>query len=87
MCWRAHHTDMDRPGMLNHHECFALWHIPSSTLLVRTDMPGEVLERIEVVTSSGLVLDELMLDVERDGALMGTQHLGAGMLAVLQRYG
>lgn len=78
---------MEKPGILDHHECFVLWHIPSSTLLVRTDTPIEVLQRIEAVTSNGLVLEELMLNVERDDSAIGTQHLGAGMLAVLQQYG
>jgi hypothetical protein len=63
---------------------FALWHIPSSTLLVTTDTPGEVVRRIEAVLSDGIVLGELMLNVERCGSVVGDQHIGSQMLIALR---
>jgi hypothetical protein len=66
---------------------FALWHIPSSTLLVTTRMADEVVRRIESVVSDGVVLSELMLNVERGGAVMGDQHIGAQMLIALRTAG
>ena len=66
-----------------HNQTFTLWHIPSSTLLVRTDVATEVEQRINLATSTGIVIDELMLSVEKTGSLVGKQHLGSGMLVAL----
>jgi hypothetical protein len=68
-----------------HHQ-FALWHIPTSTLVLATDLPAEILRRIEKMTSTGLSLDEMMLNVERQGTPLETQYLGSGILAALDRY-
>ena len=66
---------------------FALWHIPSSTLLVSTVCVNEVRRRIEALVSDGVVLSELMLNVERCGAVVGDQHIGAHMLIALRTSG
>jgi hypothetical protein len=66
---------------------FALWHIPSSTLLVTTACVNEVRRRIEALVSDGVVLSELMLNVERCGAVVGDQHIGAQMLIALRTSG
>ena len=66
---------------------FALWHIPSSTLLVTTTTPGEVVHRIESVVARGIAISELMLNVEHAGAAVVDQHLGSHMLTVLRAPG
>jgi cytochrome c-type biogenesis protein CcmH/NrfF len=66
-----------------HNATFSLWHIPTSTLLVSTNVVTEVERRIDQATSSGIVVDELMLNVEQAGSLVGTQHLGSHMLIAL----
>jgi hypothetical protein len=66
-----------------HNTTFSLWHIPTSTLLVSTNVATEVERRIDLATSSGIVMDELMLNVEQAGSLIGKQHLGSYMLTVL----
>jgi hypothetical protein len=63
---------------------FSLWHIPSSTLLVTSEIVGEVVRRIEAVLSDGVVLGELMLNVERCGAIVGDQHIGSQVLIALR---
>lgn len=67
----------------SHNQTFTLWHIPTSTVLVKTDVATEVEQRIISATSTGIVMDELLLDVEQAGALVGQQHLGPCMLAAL----
>jgi hypothetical protein len=63
---------------------FSLWHIPSSTLLVSSEIAGEVVRRIETVLSDGVVLGELMLNVERCGAVVSDQHIGSQVLIALR---
>jgi hypothetical protein len=62
---------------------FALWHIPSSTLLVTTTTPGDVVRRIESVVAEGIGITELMLNVEHGNTVAVDQHLGTQMLRVL----
>ena len=62
---------------------YSLWHIPTSTLLVMTNAVAEVMRRIELATTEGVFLAELMLNVDHDGSLVGKQHLGPCMLDAL----
>jgi hypothetical protein len=79
-----HHGDMKATmSCASHNTTFTLWHIPTSTLLVSTNVATEVERRIDLATSSGIVMDELMLNVEQDGSLVGKQHLGPYMLIAL----
>jgi len=80
----CHHSHMNAmTGCAHPHVIYSLWHIPTSTLLVSTDMAREVERRIELVTSRGLILDELMLHIEQAGSLIGKQHLGSCMMVAL----
>ena len=63
---------------------FALWHLPSSTLLVTTSVRGEVVRRIETVVAEGIALDDLMLNVEHGDDGKVDQLLGPRMLTALQ---
>ncbi len=69
----------------SHNATYYLWHIPTSTLLVSTNVATEVERRIDQATSSGIVVDELMLNVEQADSLVGTQHLGSHMLIALHK--
>lgn len=66
---------------------YSLWHIPTSTLLVTTHAADEVVRRINLATADGIILSELLLNVEHDGALVGKQHLGLRILDVLHIQG
>ena len=82
-----HHRNMKATmRCASHNPTFTLWHIPTSTLLVRTDVATEVEQRINLVTSTGVVMDELMLNVEQAGVLVGRQHLGSCMLVALHTH-
>lgn len=65
---------------------YSLWHIPTSTLLVTTTVATEVEHRIDMATASGIVMEELMLNVEQAGSLVGAQHVGAYMLTALHNH-
>lgn len=81
------HTDrMEASLSTHHHDQFALWHIPTSTLLLASDLPAEILGRIENMIATGCELDEMMLNIERHGSSLDAQFLGRGILAALDRY-
>jgi|GEM_PF-2783619 len=72
-----------RTSDAHHQAIYSLWHIPTSTLLVETNVASEVERRIEMVTTHGIAMDELLLNVEQDGLLVGKQHMGSSMLVAL----
>ena len=83
----AHDGDMETTSGADTGTRFALWHIPSSTLLVTTTAPSDVVRRIESVVAEGIRMTELMLNVEHGNTVMADQHLGTHMLRVLHDAG
>lgn len=77
------HMVMKTPSNFDTGRIFTLWHIPTSTRLVSTNVSNEVMTRIRSVTYNGIVMAELMLDVEHVGDVIGEQHLGTCMLRAL----
>lgn len=55
---------------------YALWHIPSSTLLVTTSVQHDVECRVQRALSDGCKLADLMLQITGRDELIGHQHLG-----------
>lgn len=68
------------------HDHFALWHVPTSTLVLASDTPADIMRRIESMTATGCALEELLLNIERAGHALDAQYLGGGILAALTRY-
>lgn len=62
---------------------YALWHLPSSALLLSTGSRTEVQRRIAVALADGFPLDDLMLQVTTAEDLVGVQHLGTTIPAAL----
>lgn len=56
---------------------YALWHIPSSTLLITTADREEAHRRLDRAVADGIAVEDLMLQVTDKGELIGRQHLGA----------
>jgi hypothetical protein len=63
---------------------YALWHIPSSTLLISSTERHEVESQIRSVLANGCQMEDLMLQVTGKEDLIGRQHLGALIGEVLQ---
>lgn len=55
---------------------YALWHIPSSSLLLTSSSRDAVARRLRLVLENGVALEDLMLQVTRPGSLLGVQFLG-----------
>lgn len=55
---------------------YALWHIPSSSLLLTSSSRDAVARRLRLALDDGVALDDLMLQVTRPGSLLGRQFLG-----------
>jgi hypothetical protein len=64
---------------------YSLWHIPSSTLLVTTLLRDVVARRVECALTAGCLMDDLMLQITPEGALIGDQHLGQSIPTALER--
>jgi hypothetical protein len=62
---------------------FALWHIPSSTLMLTTPSQDEVVRHVRCAVVDGCQMDDLMLQITLKGELIGCQHLGADIADVL----
>lgn len=64
---------------------YTLWDIPSSTLLLDTDIREEISTATEAfVRENGIdVLDELLLGVERKGSKLPVNHTGTEILTAL----
>jgi hypothetical protein len=70
--WSCHDNDMEAmTSPTDNSATYSLWHIPTSTLLVMTNAVAEVMRRIELATTEGVFLAELMLNVDQDGSLVG----------------
>lgn len=78
-----HYTVMKTPSSSDTGLIFTLWHIPTSTMLVTTNVSHEVMNRIRSATFDGITMAELMLNVEQAGDVICEQHLGACMLKAL----
>lgn len=55
---------------------YALWHIPSSTLLVTTVFRDEIARRVERILTDGVAVEDLMLQITPKDELIGHQLLG-----------
>lgn len=55
---------------------YALWHIPSSSLLLSSTSRDAVALRLRLALADGVPLEDLMLQVTRPGSLVGRQFLG-----------
>lgn len=62
---------------------YSLWHIPSSTLLVLSAEVQDVACRIRAAIAHGCALKDMMLEVSGEGDLIGMQHVGPDIIAVL----
>lgn len=71
-------------GSTGWNQVYSLWHIPSSTLLVTTLLREVVARRVRCALMDGCLMDDLMLQVTGEGELIGAQHLGDNIVAVLQ---
>jgi hypothetical protein len=58
-------------------DSYALWHIPSSTLLVTTVYRDEIVRRVQRVITDGIDVEDLMLQITPKDELIGHQLLGA----------
>jgi hypothetical protein len=58
-------------------DSYALWHIPSSTLLVTSVFRDEIARRVRRAITDGVAVEDLMLQITPKDELIGHQLLGA----------
>jgi hypothetical protein len=58
-------------------DSYALWHIPSSTLLMTTVFRDEIARRVQRIITDGVAVEDLMLQITPKDELIGHQLLGA----------
>jgi hypothetical protein len=61
-----------------------VWHIPTSTPLLSTEVPGETKRLITTLLAEDIPTSHLLLQMEHAGEVLGTQWYGCQLRAVLQ---